>query len=301
MTQSGCFMYRDFIDLREKARKTAGGTVCVAAAADRDVLEAIAIMEREGIGQAILVGDKEAISRLCGELGIKKAEIVEAENDIDAAQKAVEIVKSGRAQVLMKGLVNTADFMRAVLNGENGLRTGRLISHLAAYEVPGREKLLFLTDGGMNIAPDLEQKKQILENAMDLLARMGIEEPKVAVLSANEKPSPKLVSSVDAAELVKMREDGIITRGIIEGPIALDVAISPMAAKHKGITSRITGDVDIFLVPNIDAGNIFGKTLTYFANAKMAGLILGASAPIVLTSRSDSAEAKFNAIVWALA
>jgi phosphate butyryltransferase len=199
----------------------------------------------------------------------------------------------------MKGKINSSDFLRAVLNSNNGLRTGRLLSHLAAYELPGAEKLIFLTDGGMNIAPSLADKKDILVNAMLALSAIGIKKPAVAILTANEIVSPKMPATVDAKALVEMSEKGELPPGIIEGPIAMDVAINPAAAEHKGLTSRVSGKVDLILMPNIETGNALGKALIHYANAKMAGIVLGATHPIILTSRAETADGKLNSIALA--
>jgi len=200
----------------------------------------------------------------------------------------------------MKGLVNSSDFMRAVLNAEAGLRTGRLLSHLAVFEVPGQRKLLFLSDGGINIAPGLEEKRQILENALGALAAMGYREPKVGILTANEQVNPKMSATTDAAALVEAWRSGAFSVPcVVEGPVALDVAVCPEAARHKRIDSAITGEVDLLIMPNIEAGNVCGKTLIHFAGARMAGLVLGAAAPIVMTSRAETAEGKRDSIALA--
>jgi len=185
------------------------------------------------------------------------------------------------------------------LDKEEGLRTGQLLSHLAAFEVPGQKKIIFVTDGGMNIAPTLQDKKDILTNAMLSLHRMGIENPYVAVLTANEVVSNKMPATVDAQCLVAMSRAGELPRGIVEGPISLDVVISRDAMHHKGIDSKVSGNVDLILVPTIEVGNILGKALIYFANGKMAGIVLGATHPIVLVSRVETPEGKLNSIALA--
>jgi phosphate butyryltransferase len=289
---------RNFEELRTAAKGRGKVRVAVAAAQDREVMEAVQAATRAGLIEAILVGDEAIIRPWAEELGIT-ARIVPEPDLAKASLLAAGLVRDGEAQVLMKGLVNSAIFLKAALDPERGLRTGRQLSHLAALETPGRPKLEFLTDGGMNIAPGLAEKRQILGNALVALARMGIANPKVAVLCANEQVSPKMPATVDAQALVEDWEAGMFPACVVEGPIALDVALSPEAARHKGIESQVSGDVDLFLVPSIEAGNLMAKGMVYYAKAKFAGVILGASHPMVLVSRADPAEAKLNALAMA--
>ncbi len=293
-------MYRNFSELIEKAKALEPKTISVAAAEDADVVEAVRLAHEAGLARAILVGDAKRIGPLAEAAGLEDgAEIVDEPDERAAALEAVELVRDGKAQVLMKGLVNTSDFLKAVLHPEKGLRTGRLLSHLAAYEIPGERKLVFHADTGMVVAPTLEEKRQILVNSLVALAALGIVNPKVAILAANEKVHPKMQATVDAAALIEMNERGEFPPMIAEGPIAMDVALDPGAARHKGIVSRISGDVDLFLVPNIEAGNITGKALVHYLKIKMAGLVLGATRPIVLTSRAESGEGKLRSIALA--
>ena len=196
----------------------------------------------------------------------------------------------------MKGLINTADLLRAVLDKEVGLRTGRVLSHAAIYELPGFDRLITVTDGGMNIAPDLKQKADIIQNAVAVSKVLGISPAKVAVLAAVEVVNPDMPVTLEAAALAKMAERGQIKGAIVDGPLALDNAVEPEAAKHKGIQSAVAGQADILLVPNIEAGNILGKALVYMGPGKIAGLILGAAKPVIVTSRADSHEAKIISI-----
>jgi phosphate butyryltransferase len=288
---------RNYNDVFELCAKIGKKRIAVAAANDHDVLKAVKMAEDMGLADAILVGSADKVTLKVKELGLRSAVIVGEEDDVRASQLAVGLIREGKADVLMKGLVNTSDFLRAVLEAKK--TGGALLSHLAVFEIPGQHKLLFQTDGGMNINPDLGQKKAILNNALDALGRLGIVNPKVAIVTANEKVHPKYQSTVDAAALVQMRKDGEIPTGVIEGPIALDVALSAEAAKHKGLHSDISGDVDLYLVPNIDTGNIWGKSLIYFAKAQMAGIVVGADYPIVLTSRSETPEGKLISIALA--
>ena len=300
-------MIRNFQQLQQMAaeRKQRSGVkpvVAVANAADREVIAAVKALRDSGMADAILTGRRDEIEELCCREGLEPLpEIVEAEDEAKAAATAVALVHGGRAHVLMKGLVNSSVFLKALLNPQQGLRGEGLLCHLAAFEVPGWPKLQFHTDGGMNLFPDLEQKRRILELAVEALHRLGVDEPRVAVLSANEVVNPKVPSSVAAAQLQAWNAEGRIGGCIVEGPVAMDVALSAEAAAHKHIESRVAGDADLFLVPNIEAGNMVGKTLMYCAHAKMAGVILGAACPVVMVSRADNAEAKLNSLALALA
>ena len=293
-------MLRNFEDVLRRARALQGVTVSVAAAQDRDVLMAVKEARDAGIASAMLVGDADAIRPLMQEVGLDPdTKVVHEPDPKKAALTAVSLVKKGEAKVVMKGLVNSTDFLKAVLDREEGLRSGRLLCHLAAFEIPGLEKLAFFSDGGMNIAPSLEEKIDILLNSLAALKSLGIAAPNVAVLTANEMVNPKMPATVDAKALAERNANQELTQGIVEGPIAFDVAISPEAAKHKGLPSEISGQVDLFLLPNIEAGNILGKSLVYCAKAKMAGIVVGAAKPVVMTSRSDTPEGKLYSIALA--
>lgn len=292
-------MIKDFKDLIEKAKMLDKFTVCVAGAEDEEVLRAIKLAMDLGFIKPILVGNKDKIKDLAKMLDLKDYEIVHAISPEEAALEAVKIVSSGRASVLMKGYVNTSIYLRAVLNKEFGLRTGRLLSLLAAYEIPQYHKLLYCTDSGVNPNPNLDQKKDILTNSLLALEGFGLSMPKVAALTGNEMVDPKIQSTVDADVLVKMVEKGEIKECIIEGPIAFDVAFDKEAAIHKGIDSKVSADVDLLLFPNMETGNALGKSWLLWNKAKWAGIILGASSPVVLGSRSDTAEIKVNSIALA--
>lgn len=292
-------MLKDFNDLIQKVKGMEKSTVAVAAADDAEVLKAVKMATDLGFIDSILVGNKEKIEEIAKKIELDNYEIVDVENPEDAALEAVKMVKSGRAKVLMKGLVNTSVYMRAVLNREHGLRTGRLLSLLAVYELPEYHKLLYCTDSGVNVSPNLEQKKDILTNALLALQGIGLDNPKVAALTANEMVDPKIQSTVDANGLVEMVNNGEIPKCTIEGPIAFDVAFDPHAAEHKGIKSKVSGDVDLLVFPNMETGNALGKSWLHFNRAKWAGIILGASNPVVLGSRSDTAEIKVNSIALA--
>jgi len=292
-------MLKNFEDLLNKAKTVGTSTVSVAQAEDEEVLKSIKIAQDLGLIYPILVGDKEKIEKNAKNVGLKKFEIVHSSNADEIALEAAKVVKNGYAQILMKGLVNTSVFLRAVLNKEHGLRTGRLLSLLAVYQLPGYHKLLYCTDSGVNVSPNIEQKKDILTNALLAMQGMGIEAPKVAVLSSNEMVDPKIPSTVDAAQLVYMVKNNVIPYCVIEGPVAFDVAFDAHAAEHKGIDSKISSDVDLLVFPNIETGNVLGKSWLHFNKAKWAGIILGASSPIILGSRSDTADVKLNSIALA--
>jgi len=294
-------MIKTFEQMLAQAKKGPRRRVAVAAAEDAEVLSALSVAQAEGLANACLVGDAEMIRAIALETGInvESMEIVDVPDKIKAAKAAVSMVRDGKAHMLMKGLIGTADILRAVLDKDTGLRTGRVLSHVAVLEVPTYHKLFLMTDGGQNIAPDLAQKVDILQNAVDVARAIGIETPKVAALAAVEVVNPKMPATVDAEQLQMMAERGEIKNCLVHGPLALDGAISLEAALHKGIKSKVAGDADILFVPTIEVGNVLYKTLVYLARARVAGLIVGATAPIVLTSRSDSPEAKLLSIACA--
>ena len=293
--------YKSFSDLKNRIGQMEKRRISVAAAEDAEVIKTLKTVTELELADCILVGDKVKIERLMKEEGLIRAEIIHEPEPGKAALEAANLVRQGRADVLMKGLVNSSDFLKAVLDKEKGLKTGKTLSHLAVFEVPNYPKLQFHTDGGMNLYPDLITKKAIIDNSLEALRKIGVELPNVAVLTANEAVNPKMPSTVDAAELVKWNNNGEFLQCIMEGPISMDVALSREAALHKGIKSEISGETDLFVVPNIDAGNMIGKTLLYCANAKMAGVILGAKSPVVMTSRAENAEGKLNSIILACA
>lgn len=293
-------MITSYASLAEKICGCDKRTLSVAAAHDRELLEAVKMANTAARIEPILFGDGEKIKALLTELDFPDCRIVDEPDDLQAVRAAVKFVHDGEAQVLMKGLINTSDFMRAVLDKENGLRSGRILCHLAAFEIKELGRLLFVTDGGINIAPNLDEKKQILENALLALRSMGYERPNVAVLTANEQVSEKMPATVDAAAIARAWEKGEFSVPcVVEGPIALDVALSPEAAKHKHIDSKVAGKVDLFLASSIEVGNVFGKSLTHLAHAEMSGVVLGAAAPIVLTSRAETARSKLYSILLA--
>ena len=294
-------MFANFEEMVEAAKKNQKRrVVAVAGAADEAVIESTLKAKKEGVAEPILVGDGEKIKEALVNLGenVEDFRIVDCEFE-NIGQRAVELVQDGEADFLMKGMIDTKDILKPVVSKENRLRTGRVMSHLALNEVPGYHKLLGNTDGGMLVYPDLEQKKAIIENATEVLHNLGYEDPKFAVLCAVEKLTPQMTECVDADALQKMNESGEIAGCKVVGPISYDVAMDKHIADHKGFDCEYCGDFDVLVMPNMAAGNIFGKTLTVTVKAKMAGIIIGAKCPIVLTSRGSSAEEKYLSIVLA--
>ncbi len=288
--------------LLDEARQRGPKRVAVAQAANDLVLKAIQETSEMGFVQPLLVGRTDEIRAEAESVGyqIPDDQIVHVETRAEAAAKAVELVRIGRADILMKGYLHTDALLSAVLQRDTGLRSDRLLSHVFLMQVPTYHKLLAVTDAAINIAPDLLQKAAIVQNAIDLMIRLGVERPKIAVLSAVETINPRIPSTIDAACLHKMSERGQVTGGYVDGPFAFDNAISRQAALEKGIDSPISGDADILLAPDLDAGNILSKNLEYLAAAQMAGIVLGASAPIVLTSRSDPPRARIYSLALAV-
>jgi phosphate butyryltransferase len=287
---------KDLLDREHKPRK-----MVLAASEDAHSLSAVVEAAKQKIIRPILVGDTEKTRGLAEilNLDISKYELVHADNPVDAVTKSVKMVHDGKVDVLMKGKVGTSDMLKCVLNKDYGLRTGRLLSHFAYFEVETYHKLIAVTDVAMNIAPNLTEKIAILNNAVRILNNLGIEKPKVAVLGAVEKVNTEMGATLDAALLSKMNQRDQILNCIVDGPLAFDNAVSVESAKHKEIKSEVAGDTDLLLMPDIEVGNVLYKTLVFFAKAKVASMIVGASAPIVLTSRSDSEQAKFDSILLA--
>ena len=295
-------MFQSFAEIIAAARQRDRVKIAVAAAADADVLIAVNEAKKAGIADAILVGDTGGIERICRQQGID-CRIFEIEHEPDvrlAAKRAAALVRNGNAQVMMKGLVGTADFMRAVLSKNEGLGTGRLLSHIVVFEAPGYQRLMTLTDAAINIAPDLPQKVQIIENALAVTRAIGIREPRIAMLAAVETVNSAMKATEDAALIAKMAERGQIKGCRVDGPLALDNAVSAAAAKHKGIGGEVAGMADVLVVPYIEVGNVLYKALVYFAEAPLGGIVIGAAAPVVLTSRADSPQNKVNSIALAV-
>ncbi|RNF41087.1 phosphate butyryltransferase [Planococcus salinus] len=279
--------------------------VAVAAAADGEVLEAVSMAIERKLASFRLFDDEEKLRKLIADdfphlIDHPHLSIHHTDGPQQAAREAVTSVSIGEADVLMKGMISTAVLLKAVLNPDIGLRTGNVLSHVAAFEIEGFDRLIFVTDAGMNMTPVLYEKAQIIQNAVHIARSVGVETPVVAPLAAVEVVNPNMQATLDAAALATMNRRGQIKNCIIDGPLALDNAVSAEAAAHKGIKGETAGKADILVVPNIEAGNILYKSLVYFARAKVGGVIAGAKAPIVLTSRADSAESKLFSLALAI-
>ena len=288
-------------DMLKKLKGDKRVTLSVAAAHDEEVLLAIKSAVEMEIITPILIGEENKIREISKEINfdLSKFKIINKGTIEECAETAVKLVSSGEADFVMKGLLDTSVILKAVLNKEWGLRTDSLLSHVMVYEVPSYDKLLVTTDGGMNIAPDYDQKVKILKNAIEATKPLGLEHIKVACLAAKEKVNPKMQATVDARALQEAGERGEFGKDVtVEGPLAFDLAVSKDAAKIKGFESKVSGETDIMLMPTIEVGNGIGKALTYFAGAKSAGIIMGAKAPIVLVSRADSHQSKLYSIAY---
>jgi phosphate butyryltransferase len=296
-------MLRKLEDLRDIVRNEPVKKLVLAAAQDQHSLSAVLRAWKDGIIDPILIGDKEAIQIICssGGYNIEGLRIIHEPDTDMATEMAVKMVSSKQADVLMKGKVGTSTLLKCVLNKEWGLRTGRLLSHIALFEVDAYHKVIAVTDVAMNIAPNLQDKIAIVNNSISCLHKLGIPMPKVAVLGAVEMVNENMEATLHAALLSKMNQRDQIKECIIDGPLAFDNAISLESAQHKGIRSEVAGDTDLLLMPDIEVGNVLYKSLVFFAKAKVASVILGALAPIVLTSRSDSEQAKYDSILLAAA
>lgn len=297
-------VYRTFEELVEKLKASARAVrMAVAAAGDEHTIEAVLNARKEGIVSPILVGDKALIEAALAKFGatVPAEDIYDVPDIAESAKYAVQLVREGKANLLMKGKLDTSVMLRPVVNKETGIGKGGVMSHFTAFEVPSYHKLLVPVDGGMVTYPTLEQKKAIIENTVGALRAMGYDEVKVGVLACVEKLNPKMPETVDADALKQMNLRGEITGCIVEGPISYDCAVSKEIADFKGFNSPVAGDVDVLIAPNIHAGNIMGKMLACTAGAKMAGFIVGAQVPIVLTSRGSTPLEKYNSIAIAAA
>lgn len=292
-------MKKTFDDLIWQVKHCSTKKVAVACAQDDAVLEAVKVAKERGIADAILVGDADKINEIAAsmKMDLSGFEIIDEKDTMTAALTAVKLVHDGKADMYMKGLIDTKSFLKSVLDKEVGLRSGRTLSHVCVFEIEGVEKLLFLTDVAFQTYPTLEDKVGIIENTVEVCQACGIDTPKVAPLAAVEVVNPKMPATVEAAELTKMCEEGKITGCIVDGPLSMDLAIDPEAALHKGATGRkIVGDADILLFPDIHAGNLVYKTLVHTADVKNGNIITGTKAPVILTSRSDDFETKVNSL-----
>ncbi len=291
----------NFEQLRAEAKRRGPLTVAVAAAQQYSSIEAAREACDAGIANAILVGDEEQIRKIAAEnaVSLDGLRVIDVPEVHEAAREAVRLVHDGTAQILMKGKLETADLLRAALNKEAGLRAGALLTVVWVGEIPGFGRLLFISDPGVVIRPTIDQKVDIVQNAINVALRLGLIEPKVAVLAALDMVSPTIPTTVDAANLSKMADRGQITGGYVDGPLGFDTAISPAAALAHGLRGPVAGQADILIVPDIEAGNVLVKGLTYFAGAASAVIVAGARAPIVITSRADPPETKLTSIALA--
>ena len=290
-------------DLNDLAKKSGKKRLAVAVAHDEHCLEAICAVDKIGLVEAVLVGNEKKIREIASKLklDVSGMKIIHEEVDANSVKIAVKMVRNHEADILMKGNVATATFLRGVLDKENGLRKGEVLSHFALFELPTYHKLLGLTDAAMILAPDFKTKVALTVNAVEFMNKLGYTKPKVAVLAAVEMVNEAMPATLDGALLSKMSQRGQIKNCIIDGPLAYDDAVSAASAKHKGIVSDVAGDADLLIAPDIEAGNVLYKAWGFSANAKLAAVVLGASAPIVLTSRSDTEESKQASIVMAAA
>jgi phosphate butyryltransferase len=291
-------------DILTLAKKIGPKKVAVAEAEDEEVLLALEQARKEKIVDVVLVGSKNKIEKLAtnNRIDISQFEIQPESDGFPSALLCCELVNKKEADFMMKGLVGTAQFMKAILDKEKGLGTGRLLSHVAVFEIPVYSKLLMITDAAINIAPSLLEKAQIIQNAVEVAHSLGMDLPNVACIAAVEKVYPdKMPATLDCAALSMMAKRGQITGAVVDGPFGLDNAVSEESAKIKGVKSQMAGKVDILLCPNIESGNAIYKTLMAFCQAKCAAIVVGTKAPVVLTSRSDSHETKFMSIALGVA
>lgn len=286
-----------FAEMEKMLKKTNPVKLCIAGANDPEILLAVKTAEEKGYIIPILTGKKQELEQTAKTVGLKNAVIADTPPNLTDAEYAVQLIKEEKADLLMKGTVNTTDYMRSILNKEKGLRGKGLLMALAVYEVPSYKKLIFGSDSGINVLPSLEQKKNMVAHCISFLKALGYEKPNVAFLAASEVVNPKVPATSDAAELTELCNNGAFGNCYAEGPLALDVIFNPHAAKHKKINSKLSGEVDLLLFPNMEAGNVLGKCWLEFCHAKWAGLVLGAAKPIILGSRSDTAEVKINSII----
>ncbi len=292
---------QSFSEMKKRAKLLPSRRVAVVRADEAETLTAIMTAVEENMIEAVLIGGSDAIKRSADKAGVDVSgmDIIDIAEDKPAAEKAVELIRNGEAHVIMKGLVASSIFLKAILDNEKGIRGPGLLSHVAVFDIPTYPKLLTVTDAAMNIKPKLDQKVQILKNAITVVNAPGIDNPKSTYLCAKEVPYEKMPRTMEAAKIKKMVEDGEITGTDFDGPLAMDLAVSPEAVKIKKIKSSVAGQVDIVLLPDIESANILYKTLLFLSNAEGAAVIMGATHPVTLTSRADSAESKLCSLVLA--
>ncbi len=290
-------------EILERARTRDSRRLAVAAAGELNVLQAVLRASAENLIKPILVGDTSKILEISNrnQLSLEDIPLIEEKDPVRACSLAIDLIRSGEADILMKGLVSTAPLLKAVLDRDRGLRKSDVLSHAALFEIPCYHKLLAVTDAAMNLRPNITEKVSIIENAVDIFHRLGIGDPKVAVLGPVETVNPKIKSTVDAGKLKEMNASGRIRGCLVDGPLAFDIAVSARAATQKGIESSVAGDADIVLTPELDSGNILYKSLTIMGGGTSAAVVMGAAVPIVLTSRADSEQSKHMSIALASA
>jgi len=287
--------YETLIKMAQAKREV---KVVVPSPESENIIEGLAMASH--LAYPILVGDEKKIKPLLEKCGLE-AEVMDVPNLHNALYKALEIVHGGGADMIMKGKADTPTFMHAVLDKEKGIRTGKLLSHITCMEIPGYQKLLFITDAGIIIRPTLEQKLHMMDNLLTVLFKLGYDKPKIAMLASLEVPSPDIPESIEAAAMAKFGERGHFGPAVVDGPLALDVALDPESVKIKGLSGEVMGDADVLFVPDVITGNTFCKSMVLFAGAKMGGFIAGAKVPIVFLSRSDTPERKLYSIAFAVA
>lgn len=292
-----------FEEMEAEARRVGPLPIGVAAAHDPEVLKAVARAQREGLVEATLVGDWPAIEAYVAQTGVdlNHVSILHEPDPVAASQQVVRMAREGSVAAVVKGQVKTAEILSVALNRHIGIRGRGLLSHVALFELPGLDRLVYLSDSGVVVYPDVYQKLEIITNAVSVAHSFGVREPRVAILAASETVHPKIPASIDALALSKMSEQGWVEGAIVDGPLGLELAISPQAARLAESQSPIAGLADILIVPNVEAGNIVAKGLLYFARARMAGLVVGAQVPIVINSRADTAEARYLSLAMAAA
>jgi len=293
---------RRFDDMISAARQMGPVPIAVAAAHDSEVLRAVHQAQQDGMIESTLVGDWPAIEAYAAQVDadLAGASILHEPDPRRAAEQVVELARNGRAKVVVKGQVKTSELLSIALNRHVGIRGQGLLSHVGVFELPGMERLIYLSDSGVVVYPDVYQKLEIIKNVVGVAHLFGLPEPKVAILAASETVHPKIQASIDALALSRMAEQGWVQGAVVDGPLGLDLAISPRAAAPEESDSPIAGMADVLIVPNVEAGNIVGKGLLYFAHARMAGLVVGARAPIIINSRADSAETRYLSLAMAV-
>ncbi|MFN2183816.1 MAG: bifunctional enoyl-CoA hydratase/phosphate acetyltransferase [Anaerolineae bacterium] len=291
-----------FDEMVSTARRLGPVRIAVVGAHDPEVLRAVARAQQEGMIEATLAGDWPAIEAYSAQTGVDLAGVTlfHEPEPRQAARHVVDLVRKRQADVLVKGQIKTADLLGIALNRHIGIRGRGLLTHVGIFELPGLDRLIYLSDSGVVIEPDVYQKLEIINNVVQVAHHFGVLQPKVAILAASERVHPKIPASIDALALSKMAEQGWVEGAVVDGPLALDLAISPRAASIAEIDSPIAGQADVLIVPNVEAGNIVAKGLQYFAHARMAGLVVGAKVPIIISSRADSAETRYLSLAMAV-